>query len=149
MITKNNINNLQIKFTKLHPSAVVPTYAKEGDAAMDLYAVEVIKDKWGNYVYLTGVALEIPPGFVGLLFPRSSVSRTSMSLANSVGVVDSGYRGEIMLKYRQTGDPNPIYRVEDRVGQLMVIPYPKIELIEVDQLSNTDRGSGGFGSTGQ
>ena len=140
---------MKIKFKKMHPNAIIPTYAKEGDAAMDLYAAEVMKDKWGNHVYLTGVALEIPPGFVGLLFPRSSVSRTSMSLANSVGVVDSGYRGEIMLKYRHIGGENEIYRVGDRVGQLMILPYPKIELIEADELSTTDRGSGGFGSTGQ
>jgi dUTP pyrophosphatase len=148
MIIKNNINNLKVKFKKVHPHAVVPTYAKSGDAAMDLYAAETMKDKWGNYVYLTGVALEIPPGFVGLLFPRSSVSRTCLSLANSVGVVDSGYRGEIMLKYRHTGDPNEIYRSGDRVGQLMIVPYPKIELIEVEELSSTERGEGGFGSTG-
>ena len=138
-----------IKIKKLHPNAIIPTYAKEGDAAMDLHAAEILKDKYGNYVYLTGVALEIPSGFVGLLFPRSSVSRTSMSLANSVGVVDSGYRGEIMLKYRQIGGENEIYRTGDRVGQLIILPYPKIELIETDELSTTDRGSGGFGSTGQ
>ena len=137
-----------IKLKKTHPHADLPTYSKDGDAAMDLQAVEVIKDKYGNYVYLTGIAIEIPPGFVGLLFPRSSVSKTSMALANSVGVVDSGYRGEIMLKYRQTGDKNPIYRAGDRVGQLMIIPYPKVEFIEVDELSTTARGSGGFGSTG-
>ena len=138
-----------IKVKKLHPDAVIPTYAKEGDAAMDLYAAEVMKDKYGNYVYLTGVALEIPKGFVGLLFPRSSVSRTCMSLANSVGVVDSGYRGEIMLKYRLTGGGNEVYKTGDRVGQLMILPYPKIELIESEELSSTDRGSGGFGSTGE
>ena len=148
MLTKNNINNLMIKIKKVHPDAVLPTYAKEGDAAVDLYASEVIKDKYGNYVYLTGVALEIPSGFVGLLYPRSSVSKTSMALANSVGVVDSGYRGEIMLKYRQTGDANPTYKVGDRVGQLMILSYPQIELIEADELSTTERGEGGFGSTG-
>ena len=138
-----------IKLKKTHPHAELPTYSKDGDAAMDLHAVEVIKDKYGNYVYLTGIAIEIPPGFVGLLFPRSSVSKTSMSLANSVGVVDSGYRGEIMLKYRHIGGENDFYRAGDRVGQLMIIPHPKVEFIEVDELSSTDRGSGGFGSTGE
>ena len=148
MLTKNNLNNLLIKIRKMHPDAVLPTYAKEGDAAVDLYASELMKDKYGNYVYLTGIAVEIPPGFVGLLFPRSSVSKTCMSLANSVGVIDSGYRGEVMLKFRQTGDANPIYTTGDRVGQLMIIPYPKMEFIEVEELSITDRGEGGFGSTG-
>ena len=148
MIMKNNISNLKVKFKKMHPDAVIPTYAKGGDAAMDLYAAESMKDKYGNHVYLTGVALEIPPGFVGLLFPRSSVSKTSLSLANSVGVVDSGYRGEIMLKYRHVGGKNPLYKYGDRVGQLMIIPRPQIELIEVEELSTTERGEGGFGSTG-
>ena len=142
------MNNIKIKLKKMNPNAVVPTYAKQGDAAMDLYATEVQKDKWGNYVYLTGIALEIPSGYVGLLFPRSSVSRTCLSLANSVGVVDSGYRGEIMLKYRDTGEANSIYKSGDRVGQLIVMPYPQIELIEVEELSSTERGKGGFGSTG-
>ena len=142
------MNNIKIKLKKMNPNAVVPTYAKQGDAAMDLYAAEVIKDEWGNYVYLTGIALEIPSGHVGLLFPRSSVSRTCLSLANSVGVVDSGYRGEIMLKYRNTGEANSIYKSGDRVGQLIVMPYPQIELIEVEELSSTERGDGGFGSTG-
>ena len=148
MIIKSNLNVLKIKAKKVHPNAVLPTYAKQGDAAMDLYASEVLKDEWGNYVYLTGIALEIPPGFVGLLFPRSSVSKTCLSLANSVGVVDSGYRGEIMLKFRHIGEANPFYRTGDRVGQLMIMPYPQVELIEVEELSNTDRGEGGFGSTG-
>ena len=142
------MNNIKIKLKKMNPNAVVPTYAKQGDAAMDLYAAEVQKDKWGNYVYLTGIALEIPSGYVGLLFPRSSVSRTCLSLANSVGVVDSGYRGEIMLKYRNTGEANSIYKSGDRVGQLIIMPYPQIELIEVEELSTTERGDGGFGSTG-
>ena len=148
MITKSNVNNLKIKLKKMHPNAVMPTYAKQGDAAMDLYAAEVMKDKYGNYVYLTGVAIEIPTGFVGLLFPRSSVSRTCMSLANSVGVVDSGYRGEIMLKYRLLGNGLEPYSTGDRVGQLMIIPHPTVEFIEVEELSTTDRGEGGFGSTG-
>ncbi len=140
---------MKIKFKKMHPDAVIPKYAKEGDAAMDLYAAESMKDRYGNHVYLTGVALEIPQGYVGLLFPRSSVSKTSMSLANSVGVVDSGYRGEIMLKYRHIqGNGNLPYSSGDRVGQLMIIPHPKIELIEAKELSSTERGDGGFGSTG-
>ncbi len=148
MIIKKAIQNMVIKVKKVHQEAVVPTYAKEGDAAMDLYAAHSKKDKYGNYVYFTGLCVEIPPGFVGLLFPRSSVSKTSMALANSVGVVDSGYRGEIMLKYRQTGDPNQIYKTGDRVGQLMIIPYPQIEFIEVEELYSTERGDGGFESTG-
>jgi len=140
-----------VKIKKLHPNAIVPKYAKAGDAAMDLIATSMEVDGYGNLVYKTGLALEIPKGFVGLLFPRSSVSKTSMSLANSVGVIDSGYRGEVMLKYKDIGKSSSIqvvYKAGDRVGQLMIIPHPKVELIEVDELSITDRGSGGFGSTG-
>jgi dUTP pyrophosphatase len=140
-----------VKIKKLHPNAIVPKYAKAGDAAMDLIATSMEVDGYGNLVYKTGLALEIPKGFVGLLFPRSSVSKTSMSLANSVGVIDSGYRGEIMLKYKDVGKSSSIqvlYKAGDRVGQLMVIPYPEVEFIEADELSITDRGSGGFGSTG-
>ena len=148
MIIKNEINKMSVKVKKVHPNAIIPTYAKLGDAALDLHATEIIKDKYGNYVYLTGIALEIPIGFVGLLLPRSSVSKTSMALANSVGVIDSGYRGEIMLKYRHIGGKNNLYRTGDRVGQLMIIPHPEIELIEVEELSITERGQGGFGSTG-
>ena len=144
----NTSDNLKIRIKKIRDAAVLPTYAKLGDAAVDLYAAHTEKDKYENYVYFTGLCIEIPPGFVGLLFPRSSVSKTSMSLANSVGVIDSGYRGEIMLKYRQTGDPNPVYRTGDRVGQLMIIPHPQVEFIRVDELSTTERGEGGFGSTG-
>ena len=147
MIIKNNINSLKVKFKKLHPQAVMPAYAKKGDAAMDLYAAEIKQDKWGNYVYLTGVALEIPPGFVGLLFPRSSVSKTSLSLANSVGVVDSGYRGEIMLKFGCSSNLS-CYKVGDRVGQLIIMPYPQVQFEQVEELSDSDRGEGGFGSTG-
>ena len=141
-------NNLKVKIKMLHPDASIPLYAEVGDACMDLYATEIIKDEYENYVCYTGIAIEIPPGYVGLLFPRSSVSKTSMTLANSVGVIDSGYRGEIMLKYRQTGDIDRIYNTGDRVGQLMIISYPRVEFNEVAELSTTDRGEGGFGSTG-
>ena len=140
---------MKVKIRRLHPEAIVPSYAKDGDAAMDLYATEVKEDKYGNYVYLTGFSFEIPKGYLGLLFPRSSISKTSMSLANSVGVVDSGYRGEIMLKFRQNVDASSIYKTGDRVGQMLIIPHPKIVLMEVNELSTTDRGEGGFGSTGQ
>lgn len=137
-----------VKAKLTRESAIMPSYAKDGDAAMDLYAAHKEIDDYGNLVYYTGLCLEIPMGFVGLLFPRSSVSKTSLALANSVGVVDSGYRGEIMLKYRRIPSISESYKVGDRVGQLMIIPYPKVELIEADELSITDRGSGGFGSTG-
>ena len=84
---------------------------------------------------------------VGLLFPRSSIYKTGMSLTNAVGVIDSGYRGEIMMKFEMT-DSRTMYEVGDRVGQLIIVPYPRIDFELVDELTSTDRGSGGYGSTG-
>lgn len=139
-----------VKIKKLHLDAVIPSYAKAGDAGMDLTAISREKDANGNITYGTGLAIEIPEGFVGLIFPRSSNSKKDMYLTNHVGVIDSGYRGEIMFKFR----PIPslvganIYDVGERVGQLLILPYPGIIFDEVTELSDTERGEGGFGSTG-
>ena len=142
---------MQVRVKKLHENAVIPAYGKPGDAGLDLTATSIEKDSYGNVVYGTGLAIEIPEGYVGLIFPRSSNSKTDLYLTNHVGVVDSGYRGEIMFKFRA----NPslinavIYQVGDRVGQLIIIPYPQIELTEAIELSDSERGDGGFGSTGK
>ena len=142
---------MQVRVKKLHENAVIPAYGKPGDAGLDLTATSIEKDSYGNVVYGTGLAIEIPAGYVGLIFPRSSNSKTDLYLTNHVGVVDSGYRGEIMFKFRA----NPslinavIYQVGDRVGQLIIIPYPQIELTEASELSDSERGEGGFGSTGK
>ena len=144
---------MQVKIKKLHPNAVVPSYAKWGDAGMDMYAATKGKaDKYGNMVYHTGIAMEIPDGHVGLIYPRSSVSKTPHSLRNHVGVVDSGYRGEIIFKFgwvESSSYESKVYDAGDRIGQIIIMPYPKVEFIEVDELSISDRGVGGFGSTGQ
>ena len=137
---------MKVKIKKLHPDAVIPKYAKRGDAGMDLTAVEMER-AWDVVTYKTGLAVEIPEGHVGLLFPRSSVYKTSMVLSNCVGVIDSGYRGEIMLKFREQSNSNP-YEVGDRIGQLIIMPYPRVDFELVDELTSTDRGSGGYGSTG-
>ena len=144
---------MRVNIKKLHPEAVIPTYAKMGDAAMDLYAVEKGEaDAHNNMVYKTGIAVEIPKGYVGLIYPRSSISKTNHMLRNHVGVIDSGYRGEIMLKFgwfsQADKEPSEVYDKGDRIGQLMLLPYPQVEFTEVESLSNTERGSGGFGSTG-
>ena len=140
--------NLKVKIKKLHKDAVIPKYAKPGDAGMDLTATNCYHDSSGHYSYSTGIAVEIPKGYVGLVFPRSSIYKTNMWLSNSVGVIDSGYRGEIMVKfyYKKHGEMNP-YKIGDRVAQLLIIPYPQIEFEEVDKLSETERGTGGYGST--
>jgi dUTP pyrophosphatase len=138
-------NKMKVRFKKLHPDAVTPTYAKDGDAGLDLTAIS--KTNADTFIqYGTGIAIEIPKGYVGLIFPRSSVSKLeNFYLKNSVGVIDSGYRGELMLRFNKSFS---FYEVGDKIGQLIIIPYPTIYLEEVDELSSTDRGEGGFGSTG-
>ena len=140
---------MEVKIKKLDEKAVIPSYAKPGDAAMDLTAISH-KYEDGNHIYGTGLAIEIPRGFVGLIFPRSSNRKTAAYMTNHVGVIDSGYRGEIMITYknRDYDYHKPPYKENDRVAQLMIIPYPEINLIEVTELSETERGEGGHGSTG-
>ena len=140
---------MRIKIKKLHEDATIPKYAHYGDAAVDLTAVRQWEDSYGNLCYGTGIAIEIPDGYVGLLFPRSSVSKTNLRLCNSVGVIDSGYRGEIMLKFDRKGFTDVQYNVGDRIGQLMILPVPSIQFFEVDDLSSTARNSKGFGSSGR
>ena len=166
---------MEVKIKKLCDSAVIPSYAKPGDAGMDLVATSRIFDKYGNVEYGTGLAIEIPEGYVGLIFARSSVCKKDLALSNCVGIIDSGYRGEIKFKFKptlaymkdsyETGHDSDhfdfvgvigevsetthhIYEVGDRVGQIIIMPYPKISFKEVDELSATDRGEGGFGHTG-
>ena len=171
-------NNMQIKIKKLVSEAVIPIYAKLGDAGMDLTATSKIYDKYGNVSYGTGLAFEIPFGYVGLLFPRSSNSKQDLLLSNSVGVLDSGYRGEVFFKFK----PTPVfvsenensedcvgfdddkfdsiefsstmenysdYQIGDKIGQIIILPYPQITFVESNELSDSERGEGGFGSTGK
>jgi len=166
---------MNIKIKKLHPDAVIPKYSKPGDAGLDLTAISKNFDTDGNYVYDTGLAFEIPSGYVGLLFPRSSNSSKDLVLSNSVGVIDSGFRGAVTMKFKSTfryilfwwvlvilekigfnsykvnvwnlwGNT---YKIGDRIGQIIIIPYPAIEFEEVKELSETERGFGGYGSTGE
>jgi dUTP pyrophosphatase len=138
-----------VKIKKLHNNAVIPQYAKAGDAGMDLVATEVIDGYGFTVTYGTGLAMEIPEGFVGLVFPRSSIRKYDISLTNCVGVIDSGYRGEIQATFRkEAGIPSKRYDVGDKIAQMIILPYPSIQFIETDELSDTDRGEGAFGSTG-
>jgi len=138
---------MKIKIKKIHPDAVIPKYAKKGDAGMDLTAVDVVADG-ATLTYKTGIAIEIPRWHVGLLFPRSSVYKTGQTLTNCVGVIDSGYRGEIMMKYTLSPYQKE-YEIGDRVGQIIIMPYPRIDFEEVEELTATDRGQNGYGSTGR
>ena len=146
---------LDVKIMKLVEEAVIPQYSLEGDAGLDLTATFRSYDEFGNVVYHTGIAMEIPKGYVGLLFQRSSVSKKQQFLTNAVGVIDSNYRGEIMLKFKPTVQAhnkveslfNDMYEVGERIGQLIILPYPSVNFILSDKLSDTVRGTNGFGST--
>ena len=141
---------MQVKIKKLNPNAVIPTYAKSGDAGMDLVATKIISNTTFDVTYGTDLAMEIPKGFVGLVFPRSSIRKYELILSNSVGVIDSGYRGELQATFKkENGLDSLAYKVGDRIAQIMIIPHPPIEFEEVDELSDTERGEGGFGSTGK
>lgn len=140
---------MKVKISKITPEAVIPKYAKVGDVGLDLVATSSIKVDSSNYGYIeygTGLRIEIPEDYVGLLFPRSSISNTGMILSNSVGVIDPGYRGEIKLRFRWIKDTLE-YKIGDRIGQLVIMPVPSIELVESKELSETIRGDSGFGST--
>ena len=143
---------MKVKIKKLHSDAVIPTYAKRGDAGIDLVATSMKLD-CTQITYGTGLAMEIPEGFVGLVFPRSSIRKTDLSLSNSVGVIDSGYRGEIQATFNQRSLSSQsgsfLYGIGDRIMQIIIVPYPPIEFEEVTELNNTERGAGGFGSTGK
>ena len=142
--------NVKVKVKKLVPEAVVPSYSKIGDAGMDLTITKEIENTTFSVSYGFGIALEIPQGYVGLIFPRSSVRNTDLILSNCVGVIDSGYRGELQATFKKTSGLDSIkYKVGERGAQIMILPYPKISMIETDELSTTERGDGGFGSTGK
>ena len=125
-------------------------YAKQGDAGIDLTATSKSYDEFGNVVYGTNRAFEIPEGYVGLLFPRSSNANKDLILSNSVGVLDSGYRGEVMFKFKSSYGhyTENTYNIGDRIGQLIILPYPTIEFEESDELTTTERNTQGYGSTG-
>ncbi len=138
---------MKIKIKKLHPKAVIPNYAKIGDAGMDMVITDIKEETEWNISYGFGISMEIPEGFMGLVFPRSSIRKTDLILSNSVGVIDSGYRGEIQATFKKTG--GAVYKVGERGAQIIIIPHPTIEFEEVEELNNTERGEGGFGSTGK
>jgi dUTP pyrophosphatase len=172
---------VELKFKKLHKDAVLPSYALKGDAGLDLTAVEDGERKDSYVQYKLGIAVEIPKGHVGLLFPRSSISKMDLMQANAVGVIDSGYRDEVMVRYKilpswhkliyigvslqgklrellgmgaiqnaVDDEYNKLYRYKkgDRVGQLIVVPYPECDVMWTDTLSESPR-KGGFGHTGK
>ena len=142
---------MKIQFKKLVQEAQKPKFGKPGDAGADLVATSADMFK-GQMIYGTGLAVEIPEGMVGLVFPRSSIRNYDLEMTNSVGVIDSGYRGEIMVTFNVNHlDPNfaSKYEVGDRIAQLVIVPVPLVQYTEVEELSETQRGTEGHGSTGK
>ena len=142
-----------MNFKRLNDLAKVPTRADDGAAGYDLYAATSYRIEIPPHKTVkigTGIAMEIPEGYVGLVFPRSSNRKTEAYMCNHVGVIDSGYRGEIMVTFKnrdKDGSLQP-YKVGNRVAQIIIMPYSQIEFVESNELSETERGSGGHGSTG-
>jgi dUTP pyrophosphatase len=136
-----------VKFKKLEAHAFLPVQSTAGAAGIDLANIGHIDCGHGVLEYDTGIAVEIPPGYVGLLFPRSSISNTGLRMCNSVGVIDSDYRGSIKVRFYNDGANNRYYH-GDRIAQLIILPFPQVELQQVYELSDTARGTGAFGSTG-
>ena len=141
--------NLTVKVKKLEPNAVIPSYSKIGDAGMDLTITTIKENTSFSVSYGFGIAMEIPNGYVGLVFPRSSVRNQDLILSNCVGVIDSGYRGEIQATFKKTNGLDSLkYNVGERGAQIIILPYPQVTMVESNELSDTERGAGGFGSTG-
>ena len=139
---------MKIKFKKIDSKAVIPTRGTSGSAGYDLTAVSKERADYFHTRYGTGLAVEIPAGHVGLVFPRSSCYKNGMLLSNCVGVIDSDYRGEISAVFLGTHEEIS-YQIGDRICQLVIMPFPAVEYVEVEELSKTARGEGGYGSTGK
>ena len=147
---KTSKNKVGINYTQVSgQGSVDPWKAHKEDAGADLVSTSVEEKEINGkkaFVYSLGIAVEIPEGYVGLIFPRSSICKTGAVLANSVGVIDSNYRGELKAVFYADSQP---YTVGDRCCQLIILPYPMASYYKVDSLSETNRGEGGFGSTGK
>lgn len=143
--TDKDGNEIEVK-----SEGILPTRATPGDAGLDLYSTRITQERDNSnkpvFVYHTDIAVEIPEGYVGLLFHKSSVAKRSIMLCNCTGVLDSGYKGEIMAKMKVTTDAVPtIYAIGEPFAQLVIVPYLVAEPILVDELSETERGTKGFG----
>ena len=139
---------IDVKIRKVHPDAVIPFRAHATDAGMDVTAISM--EMTEDYVeYDTGLQFQLPEGYAMLIFPRSSNSKKDLLLCNSVGILDAGYTGNLKLRFKLTteGYTEKIYNPGDKVGQIMIIPYPEINFIETEVFNETERGNGGFGST--
>ena len=144
---------IKVNFIKLNEKAVKPTYGSDFAAGADLYACEggeVTIASGETKLIHTGLALEIPEGYAGLIYARSGIAtKRGLAPANKVGVIDSDYRGEIMVSLHNHSNEAQTIADGERIAQLVITPFLAVEYTEADELSDTVRGSGGFGSTGK
>lgn len=142
---------MNLKFKKLSDSAVKPSYMKDGDAGLDLTATAIIKNTLFEVWYNTDVAVEIPKGHYGMLVPRSSITNdAALTMSNSVGIIDAGFRGGMQVRFNRTLKgffTRKKYKEGDRIAQLIIVPFKSVTLEQAIFLSKTDRGVGGHGST--
>ena len=144
------MSQLKVKFKKLHADTKLPVKGSLDAACFDVYAHSTERDYDGLLTYKLGFSTEIPKGWMAVVVPRSNLSKQKWILGNSLGIIDSDYRGEWMVKMRAIGHtygPAP-YKVGERVAQIYFQKVVDVEFEEVEELSNTERGEGGFGSTG-
>ncbi|MBQ6826219.1 MAG: dUTP diphosphatase [Clostridia bacterium] len=144
---------INVNFKKLNEKAVKPTYGSEFAAGADLYACEgaEVEIKAGETKLIhTGIAMEIPVGYAGLIYARSGIAtKRGLAPANKVGVIDADYRGEIMVSLHNHSGETQVIADGERIAQLVIAPFLAVNFDEVEELTDTDRGSGGFGSTGK
>jgi len=140
-----------VKAKRIRENANMPYYATAGAAAMDLYGCDAVDIQPGETVFVdTGVALEIPAGFVGLIYARSGLAcKKGLALANSVGVIDSDFRDSVKVALHNHSNQIRTVAAGERIAQMIIMYYPRIEFEEVDELQETERGLGGFGSSGK
>ena len=144
------LDTMQVNFILLDRELPVPTHAHIGDAAVDLHSrIDVVLEPGERVAVPTGIAVSIPVGYAGFVLPRSGHARRhGVGVVNGPGLIDSGYRGEVSVLLINHGSEAVGYGRGDRIAQLAIVPIPAVDWVEVDQLDDTDRGSGGFGSTG-
>ena len=143
---------MQVKIKKLSPDAVIPTHGTPSSAGFDLTAISCNYDaEHGYYCYGTGLAMEIPDGYYGAIVPRSSIRKTEAIMQNTPGTIDSDYPGEVMVTFKNRDKDNSLkpFKVGERVAQIIFKKYEEVEFIESNELSETERGTGGHGSTGR
>ena len=141
---------MTVRFRRIHPEAELPAYAHQDDAGMDLQSVEdCIVPRGGRRLVRTGLQMELPPGFDAQVRPRSGLAlKHGITVLNTPGTIDAGYRGEVGVILANFGDADFSVAKGDRIAQMVVAPVLRAEIAETDALDCTDRGTGGFGSTG-